>query len=55
MTAPADWATNKAIDLIAYAARFPYAQAVELIALELRAVRLQGETAGIKEASQVAA
>lgn len=54
-TQPADWATDLALTIMAHVHRFPTAQATELIALELRAVRLKGESEGIKEAAGVAA
>ena len=38
-----DWATDKALDLISYSQRYSHTQAVEMIAAELRTVRMRGE------------
>jgi hypothetical protein len=50
-----DWATDKAIDLMAHAARYQYAVAVEMIAMELRTMRHQGEIVALQEVLQAEA
>jgi len=44
-----DWATDKAIDFIAYAARYSHQRAVEMIAMELRMVFNQGDVRALRD------
>jgi hypothetical protein len=44
-----DWATDKAIDLIVYAARYQHSMAVEMIAMELRMVFNEGEVKALRD------
>lgn len=49
---PADHATNLAIDIIAEAHRYSYAEAVEIIAVRLRSERAKGHAEGLVTAME---
>lgn len=45
-----DWATDRAVDIIANVHRYPFTTALELAASELRLAYAKGERAGVASA-----